>query len=160
MSVALAGRGHAFFGDETAVVDPSAGVVMPFHRPIGLKPGPRSRHVDVSLPSPSFPREGILRVPVATIIKGFEPAPLTLGGIVFLQGFSETMRLDEIRAGAEELSQMQPIASSFQLGATGPRVMAMIRLLGRTRCYRLWPSDPDSTAEELERVFAHDADSE
>lgn len=154
VSLALASRGHSFLGDETAIVEPATMLVHPFHRPVGIKRGPCASRVAEALADAQFPAEGILRTPIVNLLSIEESSPLPLGGVFFLQSFEETTRIEPVTAGRDELSQMQPLASSFAAGTAAQRVFAMVRLLGSTRCYKLWPSQPDSTAIDLEKALA------
>jgi hypothetical protein len=154
LSASLAARGHAFLGDETAAYQPAAGRLLPFRRPIGIKPGPRAAAVARALTAlgPRGDEEGLVRVPIESLLPMAPTPPLPLRGVVFLQGFGPQATITKIEAGREELSQMQPLASSLVAGAT-LRVFEMIRLLAATACYRLVAADPDETAVLVEEVL-------
>ena len=153
VSLALAARGHAFLGDETAVYEPATARLLPFHRPVGIKPGPRSQSLDARLQRIRMPQEGIARLPIGKLIDVPPPEPMALRGVIFLQPFADRPYLEPIASGREELGQLQPLASTLQAGAATQRVFAMIRLLSATRCYKLWPANPDETATYLERTL-------
>jgi hypothetical protein len=155
-SMALAARGHAFLGDETAVFEPSTSLVHPFRRPVGIKRGPCATAVSSSIRELSFPAEGIVRIPIASVVAVDDATPLPLGGLVFLEPFADDVRLEPITAGRDELSQMQPLAASVAGAAAAQRIFGMVRLLGSTRCLRLWPGNPDQTAIQLEKVLSND----
>lgn len=155
-SMALAARGHAFLGDETAVFEPSTSLVLPFRRPVGVKRGPCATAVSSALTdtAAAFPAEGILRVPIGKVLDVADAAALPLGGVVFLQPFAPEPRLEKVTAGRDELAQMQPLANAPGGVGSPQRVFAMIRLLGSTRCFKLWPADPDQTAIHIERMLS------
>ena len=152
-SLALASRGHAFLGDETAIYEPSTALLHPFHRPVGIKPGPAASAVVAKIGDLAMPAEGILRIAAERVVPRANGDAVPLHAVVFLQGFADETRLEAVTAGRDELAQMQPLASSLGAGAASMRVFAMVRLLGSTKCFKLWPSNPDMTAEYLERVL-------
>lgn len=152
-SVALAARGHAFLGDETAVVEPATSLVHPFPRPVGIKAGPCASAVAPAVGSLGLTPGGIARLPIRKLVDAAPAPPLPLGGIVFLQPFEDSPRLERIQAGRDELSQMQPLASSVGGDGAGARVFAMLRLLGSTPCFTLSPAGPDETAIHIERIL-------
>jgi hypothetical protein len=151
LSTGIAARGHAFLGDETAAYQSSTGLLLPFRRPVGIKPGPRAAALARSLEAlrPAADEDGLIRVPIESLIAVPPGAALPLRAVVFLQGFAAAPKLSRIEPGREEVAQMQPLASSLVDGAT-PRVFEMIRLLGRTACYRLTAGAPDETVALLE----------
>jgi hypothetical protein len=160
ISMALAARGHAFLGDETAIVEPSTSLVHPFRRPVSIKAGPSSAVVAAAMRGATFGDDGMVRLPIANVMPVAAAVPLPIGGVVFLQPFAGDTRVERITAGREELSLMQPLASSLSAGASTQRVFAMIRLLNATKCFKLWPSQPDLTAIELEKVLSDEAHGE
>ena len=52
LALALAARGHALLGDEHACYLPATGELLPFRRPVGIKPGPRAAAVESALLAP------------------------------------------------------------------------------------------------------------
>lgn len=158
-SVALAARGHQFLSDEVAGYLPATGELIPFRRPVGIKPGPRAQAVVTGLPEAEaarIEREGFSRVDIETLFP-VEPAqPMPLGRIVFLRGFAERPSLDRIEPGRAEIAELQPLMSSFLNASHRRRVFDLVRLLARTRVYRLHPGDPDETADYLQEAFARE----
>ena len=152
-SLALAARGHEFLGDETACYLPSSGELLPFRRPVGIKPGPQSDAVRDALARlrPRADEDGLVRVPVERLFPSVAPRPAPLSNVLFLSGFGEHPELSPIRAGREELASLQPIASTLVSGPATRRVFEMIRLIQSAACYRLVAGDPDQTARLLEK---------
>jgi hypothetical protein len=109
--------------------------------------------VTAAMADVQFSSEGMVRMPVGKLLDVGDAKPLPLGGVGFLQPFADETRVEFVQAGREELSQMQPLASSFGGGAASSRVFGMIRLLGAVRCFRIWPSQPDRTAADLEEAL-------
>jgi hypothetical protein len=154
VSGALAARGHDFLGDETAAYQPSSRLLLPFRRPLGIKPGPRAAALERSLAAlgPADDEDGLLRVPIEALCSGPEARPLPLRAVCFLDGFAANPAIVATPGGRDALARMQPLAGSLGQGATSC-VFEMIRLLGAASCYRLRPGDPDETAALLEEVF-------
>jgi hypothetical protein len=155
LALALAFRGHGLLGDETACYTPRTGKLSPMLRPLGIKPGPRSAAVERAVrevggqPDP----EGVLRVPSQRLLPRPRPAPVPLKSILFLRGFGEDCAVRPIAPGREELSQLQPLASSLSSGPAVQRVFEMVRLLGSVRVYSVTGGTPDQTAEATEEVL-------
>lgn len=152
-ALALAARGHGFLGDETACYLPSSGELLPFRRPVGIKPGPQSAPVREALARlrPSPDEDGLVRVPIERLLPVAPAQAVPLASLFFLSGFGPRPELCQIRAGREELSCLQPIASTLVSGQATQRVFEMIRMVGSLACYRLLAGDPDETARLLEK---------
>jgi len=152
LALALAVRGHDFLGDEYAGYLPATGELIPFRRPVGIKPGPRAAAVEEALRrcGRSPEREGVLRMAVEPLLGLPQPLPVPLRVVLFLKGFLPEPRLERVEPGREELSQMQPSVSSLVSDSQARRVMQMARLLASARVHRLFPGDPDETAALIE----------
>lgn len=154
-ALALVSRGHDFLGDETACVVPSSGEILPFRRPVGIKPGPRAKEVHAALARAGRDpeKEGVVRIEIDSLLPVRPPVPARLAAVVFLGGFSPEPRLARIDPGRKELALLQPIVSSLVNAPPSRRVFEMVRLLAGVTAYRLFPGDPDETAEHLERIL-------
>src|SRR5262249_53297257 len=139
-------------GDETACYLPSSGEILPFRRPVGIKPGPQSAAIRKALARrrPQRDEDGLLRVPIEELLPVGPARAVPLTCLVFLSGFGSRPELSSIRAGREELASLQPIASTLVSGAATERVFQMVRLVGSLTCYRLLAGEPDETARLLE----------
>lgn len=159
LSLALAARGHAFLGDETAAYEPGTRRLLPMRRPVGIKPGIRSRSIDQALLrlAPASDLDGMFRVPIERLLTGNAAVPAELGGVVFLRGFGPQPQIARIAAGREELSQMQPLRSTTAANAT-MRVFEMIRLLSSVACRVLIAGAPDETAAYIEEAIINGND--
>ncbi len=155
LALALACRGHGFLGDETACYLPATGELLPFRRPVGLKPGPQAAAVAASLARlrPAADEEGLVRIAVEKLLGPSTAAPARLAALVFLRGFGSEPVLEPVTAGRGELADLQPLASSLVNAPASQRVFAMVRLVGGASCYRLTAGDADSTARKLEEVI-------
>jgi hypothetical protein len=152
-ALALAARGHEFLGDETACYLPASGEILPFRRPVGIKPGPTSATVRDALARlrPAPDEEGLVRVPIESLLPVSPARPTPLKTLVFLSGFGPTPELIPCRAGREELACLQPIASTLTNIPATQRVFEMVRLVGSLASFRLVAADPDETARILEK---------
>jgi hypothetical protein len=154
-ALALTARGHGFHGDETAAYDPAAGCLLPFRRPVGIKPGPQPRAIEQALAA-GIPRdpEGLVRVDIERLLPAPTRSPIPLRAVVFMEGFVAQPRLARIQPGREEVAMLQPLGSTLVGADVGRRVFEMMRLLGRAACYRLAAGAPDDTAALLEEVLS------
>ena len=75
-ALGLTARGHNFLSDEVAGYLPATGELVPFRRPVGIKPGPRASAVERSL-TPAIveriQRDGFIRVDVDTLFPCTRP---------------------------------------------------------------------------------------
>jgi hypothetical protein len=153
--MALALRGHALLGDENACYLPATGEMVPFLRPVGIKPGPRSAALDTALERMGRrpERDGMMRLAVEDlpVVRGTAPAPLD--AVVFLTGFGASPRVRTIAPGKADIGRLQPVGSSMVNAPTARRAFQMARLLARSRVYELSPGTPDETAAVLEETL-------
>jgi hypothetical protein len=156
-ALALAARGHAFLGDNTACYLPATGEILPFRRAVGVRPGPRAQAVTQALARAGRDpeRDGWLRLDADALVGSAEPPPTPLSAVVFLAGFAPEPRLVRVEPSREEVAMLQPIVGSLVNAAPTRRVFEMALLLSRVQVYRLTPGDPDATAMLLEEAFRH-----
>jgi hypothetical protein len=152
LALALAARGHNFLGDETACYLPASGELLPFRRPVGIKPGRRARAVQEALARGLYPadEEGVRRVSIESLLPVGKPTAVPLGAVVFLRGLGERPELIRLEAGREEIASLQPFATSLTTRSATQRVFEMVRLISRVRAYGLNAGDPDETAVLIE----------
>ena len=156
-SISLAARGHNFLSDEVGAYVPESGQLIPFRRPVGIKPGPRATAVERGLPASAnerIEREGFYRVDVDSIFANEQARAVPLRRIVFLRGFAERPSLERIKPGREEIVELQPLMSSFLNAPHSRRIFELTKLLATAKVYKLHPGDPDETALYLEEAFA------
>jgi len=138
---------------------PERGELIPFRRPVGIKPGPRASAVEQGLApgvAERIERDGFLRVDIDTLFPVEPPQALPLRRIVFLRGFEERPALARIIPGTAEISELQPLMSSFLNASHSRRVFELVRLLATAKVYELHPGAPDETALFLEEAFARE----
>jgi hypothetical protein len=155
LALALATRGHAFLGDEHACYVPARDELVPFRRPVGVKPGPRARTAEQALARTGRDpdRDGMMRVPVEDLLPPAHPAPVPLRAVVFLRGLAERPDLRRVEPGRQELAALQPVGSSFANAAATERVFQLVRLLSRASVFHLRAGVPDDTALLVESAL-------
>ena len=157
-SMTLASRGHAFLGDEMAVVQQETKAMFPFRRAVSLRTGPRARRVDEQISSRHYPVErfpdGGERI-LANIGELFPQAgvsPAALSCVLFLRGFADRPKLEPFSFGLGDFRMLSPLACSMWDRSAGAVMMALGRLLRGTSCYHLDPGSPEETADLIEHV--------
>jgi hypothetical protein len=156
-SMALAARGHNFLSDEVGAYVPATGELLPFRRPVGIKPGPRASAIERNLPvsaAERIQREGFYRVDINSIFTNEPAKALPLRRIVFLRGFAARPALERIKPDRKEIVELQPLMSSFLNASHSRRIFELTRLLATAKVYQLHLGDPDETAIFLEEAFA------
>src|SRR5581483_3675959 len=149
-ALSLAARGHNLLSDEIAGYRPADGFVVPFRRPVGIKPGPRCTAVARALDSDSvaaIEREGFVRVRVESLFRADAPRAYPLRRVVFLRGFKDKPEIARIDPGRSEVAELQPLMGSFLNASHSSRVFDLVRLLSATKVYRFHPGNPDETAQ-------------
>jgi len=153
-ALALAARGVPLLGDEIACYRPADGMLEPFRRPVGIKPGPRSMVVDASLRRRGIEIADVVRIDVQRVLdSAVEAEPVPLRRIVFLEPFGEEPRLTAVERIRDDIALLQPVVSSLVNAPRTLRVFQMARMISSAKIYRLSPGDPDSTAELIRREF-------
>lgn len=158
-ALALAARGHTLLSDEFAGYVPASGDVIPFLRPVGIRPGPRAARVHDGLGTDrrrEIDDSGFVRVGVDTLFNVPTAQAVPLRRVVYLAPFEERPRLEAIDPGRHEVAMAQPILSSFINSPHSKRVFEVVRMLSSARVYRLHPGQPDETAIHLEEAFANE----
>ena len=149
-SLALAARGVPLLGDEIACWIPATGMLEPFLRPVGIKPGPGSMAVTAALQSAArHPVTEVLRIDVETFMPVTRGAAVPLKAVMFLDGFHSEPSLQRISPGREELALLQPVTSSLVNAPRGRRVLQLAHLVSTTAVFRLRLGQADDTAEFL-----------
>lgn len=156
VTMALAARGHRFLGDECGAYVPLSRSLLPFRRPVGIKPGPRARAITAALHAARrvVQGEGFIRVPLEDLIEIDSSAdPVLLDSVVFLRGFQSSPSIAQIEPGRFEVCALQPIAGSLINAPDTKRVFQLVDMLANVRVFALNPGEPDATALYLEEVF-------
>jgi hypothetical protein len=153
--LALAARGHALLGDEHACYLPATGELLPFRRPVGIKPGPRAAAVESALArhGRSPERDGMMRLPLEELLSMPPASATALRAVVFLDGFHSAPRLRALEPSRVDLGRLQPVGASMVNAPPTRRVFEMAALLARSRVYELRAGGPDETAAVVEEAL-------
>ena len=157
LALALSARGHALLGDENACYLPASHQVLPFRRPVGIKPGPRSAAVEDRLRALGRrpERDGMMRLPADAVAAAFDERAVPLGAVVFLDGFAPVSRLHALEPGRADVGRLQAVGASMVNAPHTQRAFEMTRLLARCAVYTMTAGAPDAAAATLEEgVFA------
>jgi hypothetical protein len=161
-ALALAARGHDFFGDELAAVRCTSKALLPFRRAVSIRAGPRAQRVEdclarIKCALERFP-DGAERtlVDIGRLFPKAGVSPTTLCCVLFLRQFAKQPVAQRFTFGLEHFPMLTPLACSMWGVAAGVRIMDVSRLLRQVECYWLDVGDPDETADLVERI-AHGA---
>jgi hypothetical protein len=154
--LALAARGHALLGDEHACYLPATFQLLPFRRPVGIKPGPRADAVERALAEKGRnpERDGMMRLRAEDLLDAPPAAPAALRAVVFLDGFEAQPRLRAVEPSRVDLGRLQPVGASMVNAPRTRRVFEMAALLSRSRVYELRAGAPDATAAAVEEALS------
>ncbi|HSP16211.1 MAG TPA: hypothetical protein VLV78_15800 [Thermoanaerobaculia bacterium] len=154
IALALTARRHELLSDEFGCLEPATGNVLPFRRPVGVRPGPRAAAVDVALAQARAVEDrDSLRVDVGTLLPLTPERALPLGAIVFLDGFAPEPSFRDVAPGYKEVGALVSADASMSDVSTARRTFTLMQLLAKARVGYLNPGDPDRTAIYLEEVF-------
>ena len=157
VSLALAARGHSFLGDETAAVRLRSRELVPFRRSLSVRGGPTSTSVrnvlaETGLATETFPDGTVrTRIDIERLFPLNTAAPVSLSAVVFLGPREAQAELREVRPSREHFAQLGVLRSTMWEAPPAVRVMRLAGMLRATQCFVLHQSDPDSTADALER---------
>jgi hypothetical protein len=157
-ALALAARGHDFFGDELAAVRWTTKAMLPFRRAVSIRKGPRAQRVEDCLARVQSARERFpdgserMLVDIARLFPQAGLSPTTLSCVLFLRQFAKQPVAQPFTFGLEHLAMLSPLACSMWGVPAGARMVEVSRLLRHVQCYLLDLGDPDETADLVERI--------
>jgi hypothetical protein len=157
-AMALAARGHDFFGDEMAVVHHATKAMLPFRRAVSIRAGPRARRVEEQLTRQQYPKEKFpdggerTLVNMGSLFPEAGTSPATLSCVFFLRQFAQHPTVEPFAFGIEHFRMLSPLACSMWGTSVGARLLDLSRLLYGTKCYVLDPGQPEDTADLVEQI--------
>jgi len=158
LSMALAARGHDFFGDEIAAVRTETFQLAPFRRAVSVREGPQAPAVEKRLAekccfTETFP-DGTVRsrARACELFPASDARPQTLRWVFFLRGFDDRPHAEPFRPRSEDLCLLMPLACTFWGRSSRARIAQVARLLSNVHCCFLYPGLPEDTAELVERI--------
>lgn len=163
-TLALARRGHAFLGDDVAVVRLATRELLPFPRSAGLRDGPLARSLDGLVQRCRHlraKRHGTERtvVRVSDLFPWSVSGPLPLRFAFVLGGLAESATISEFRPGLGELPRLHAMATdaSASWGLSPGRdlmlFLTVVNLLSGLRCHLMQRGSPDETARLIETAI-------
>jgi len=158
LALALAARGHAYFGDEMTGVRIGSGEIIPLRRAASVRDGPRAQAVAQALRRRRYNTERFpdgsrrARVPVGRLLPQAATRPARLRHVLVLRRFATTPRLETFAPGPEHLQFLSPLACSLWHVPPARRAMQILSLLAGAHCSFLDVGPPDATADLLQRM--------
>jgi len=158
LSLALAARGHDFFGDEIAAVRTEGFELAPFRRALSVRTGPQAPQVEEKLRSKccameTFPDGTVrLRATAKELFPGVGARPRPLRRVFFLRGFEQLPRYESFCPRLEDLRLLAPLACTYWGSSSAARVTQVAKLLSSVECYFLYPGQPEDTTNLIERI--------
>ena len=165
LALTLAWRGHAFLGDDVAVVRPAGPEILPFPKSAGLREGPLLRllgeRVRASRHALAASRHGQTRilVRVSDLFPDSVSGPLPLRFAFFLDGLADRASIAPYRPQLADLKRLQSIVndSTPGWGMTPGRdlmnYLSAVDLFSRLRCYLLQLGPPEESARLIEAAM-------
>ncbi|HYY72276.1 MAG TPA: hypothetical protein VE778_01660 [Candidatus Bathyarchaeia archaeon] len=158
LSMALAARGHDFFGDEIAAVRTETFQLAPFRRAVSVREGPQAPLVEKRLTEKCFLTEMFpdgkvrSRAQANQLFPAAGARPQPIRWVFFLRGFVDQPHAESFRPRSEDLRLLMPLACTFWGRSRTARIAQVARLLSNVNCYFLYPGLPEDTAELVERI--------
>jgi len=158
LSLALAGRGHGFLGDEYAAVSLSSTEILPFRRAVSIRPGPQAEGLAEHLKNRDYPTdmtpEGTTRVraSVGDVFPGPVPEPVKLTHAFFLEGFAAQPSVRKIAVGGSHIPFLRPLVPTIWR-RSGRVAFELLRILSEVNCFAILAGgSPDETASLIENT--------
>ena len=157
ISLALAARGHALLGDETAAVNTSSTTLLPMRRSLSVRTGPRAATVDhllrtVASDSEVYP-DGTsrLRAHARDLFPGPQPSPAPLRHAFLMRSFGDEPRVESFSASLRDVGRLGPLGCSLW-HADKSRMIHFFQILSKIRCHFVDVGSPDDTAALIEKT--------
>ena len=153
LSLALASRGHGFYGDDIVGVRLDSGAIVPLRRAAHVRPGPAAAAVTNALDR-SAAQQGAERR-LADVSRLFPQAGAEAGTLdvtVCLRRFAAVTRLTPFAPRPQDLPWVTPHVGSLHAGNVAERAMHVLSLVSDSRCFFLDSASPGSAADALERL--------
>jgi len=156
LSLALAGRGHGFLGDEYAAVSLPSAEILPFRRAVSIRPGPQAEGLAEHLESHDYPTdmtpEGTTRVraSVGDVFPGPIPESVKLTHAFFLEGFQAKPSVRRLAVDGSHIPFLRPLVPTIWR-RSGRVAFDLLRILSEVDCFAITAGgSPDETASLIE----------
>ena len=153
VSLALAARGHDFYGDDIVGVQLDSGAMVPLRRAAHVRAGPAASEVTEAIARSNVSSEGQRRLAdVSRLFPQAGAAAAALDITVCLRDFTESTRLTPFSPTSQDLRWVTPHAGSLHAGRPAERIMRVLSVLSPSPCFFLDSASPESAADALERL--------
>lgn len=168
-ALAVAGRGHAFLGDDVAATRLATRELLPFPKSAGLREGSQARSLERQVRACrhllATNRDGIRRtlVRVSDLFPWSVSGPLPLRFAFVLDGLADRAAISAFRPGLGELPRLKPMVTEFSAAwglSPGRDLMlflSVVNLLSGLPCHLVQRGSPEETARVIEAVMVEGA---
>lgn len=141
--------------DETTAYEPSAGTLLPFLRPVGIKPGPRAAATNERLRrvARNPEAEGPIRISASEVAGGVSDQQAPLDSIFFLEGIGSTLSIRACRNARTILERLQPSISSVVNRDARQLTFQLATMISRSKLYDVQAGSPEETANRIGEVI-------
>lgn len=160
LSLALAGRGHGFLGDEVAGIDVRRGECIPLQRSVSVRSGPQGRLAHARLEAAAAGFETLpdgtcrRRAPMSRLFAAALSPGAPLGAALLLEPHASQPALRPITFGVGYLPRVELLDASVPRHGAGLAALRLLQQFGAVPCFLLAPGGtPDDTAELIERTL-------
>ena len=153
ISLALAARGHDFYGDDIVGVRLESRALVPLRRAAHVRAGPAAPGMTQALDRSGASSDNERRLAdVSRLFPQAGAAPAALDVTVCLRHFTSTTRLTQFSPGSQDLQWVTPHVGSLHAGRAAERAMRVLSLVSDSPCYFLDSASPESAADALENL--------
>ena len=165
LSMALASRGHAFYGDDIASIRKTTLELLPFRRAVSVRSGPRAMALQnleelTGETEISESGEQKLRFQVRQLFSQSSPDPIITKHAFFLRSFSTKPVVEPFHPSLEYSGWKDLMLNNLLFtywGVTEEKrlmqFLIFVKLLSKLRCWFLDAGTPDETAEMIESMM-------
>ena len=152
VSLALAARGHDFYGDDIVGVRLDSRSIVPLRRAAHVRTGPTAPEVARALGDAPASHSGQRLTEVSRLFPQAGAAPATLDLTVCLRHFTGETCLTAFSPRPEDLRWVTPHVGSLHAGRPAERAMRVVSLFSDSACFFLDSASPESAANALEQL--------
>lgn len=164
-SLALASRGHVFFGDNMACIRIRSRELLPFRRVAAIKPGPRAPAVNALLQENTYETVDLpdgkssVLMQVGHCFPASQADAMPLSSVFYLRRFADQPALEAFTPTATDgaflgrLSRDPMAVFGVSPARRMMNVFVLLEVLSKVRCYYLDLGMPEETAELIEKTM-------
>lgn len=152
VSLALAARGHDFYGDDIVGVRLDSRAIVPLRRAAHVRTGPTAPEVARALGDSPASVGGRRLAEVSRVFPQAGAAPASLDLTVCLRHFAAETCVTPFSPRLQDLHWITPHAGSLHAGRAAERAMRVVSLVSDSTCFFLDAASPESAANALEQL--------